>query len=206
MPNLSTGTIVQVTLEGRLFAQTTLTVLHYRLDATGGPTDMDLLFDQFRTALTVGTTNFYESYIECLSADYVPSYITMQAIYPIRYRARIYTPIQVSGLVAGDSMPPGVQVSITKQSALAQRDGIGGVRMPAVPISFVIEGQISPSAEDAYTIFANNLNNAYVAGAGNTFTPVIFHRLNPDNSLVIATAIVQRTVRTISRRVVGRGI
>lgn len=203
---VAANSILEVTLIGTLAGQTTLTILHYKLGSTGisdGESAITAANAAINNALPSSLVAYY---LACCGESFALDSIRYQWIYTVRYLARTVPSAFDQGTVAGACMPPGVSVAITKQSQLAGRHGRGTVHMPGVPLTFVTAGLLDGSAQAPYTNLANELEAPIPVGGGTFAAPVIYQRASPINSQQVIQTTVQQNVRTMSRRVVGRGI
>lgn len=205
MPLIGPGSITQVTLDGRLFGQRTLTVLHYMMEPFSDEMELELFYTGFNASMFGMNNDFEDKYLACCSNNFSLTRILTQVIFPIRYYARQLIQAGKDGTVSSISLPPGVSASLTKRSILSTPHSIGGVRMPAVPTSFQASGELNATGITAYGLFCDQLNQAVGASETTGLIPIIFRRTAPALSEQIAFAFPQSTLRTMSRRVVRRG-
>lgn len=202
---MTVGDIVSITLRGTLNGQTTLNVLHYRLTSVGGLTD----FASWASAVVIkldGPAEMAVFYAGALSEDVTNLQYVIQKIYPTRLVVYVHDMTATEGQITESALPPGVQASLTKRGALANRNNIGGVRMPGAPITANEGGYISTAYNALLEAFATYLAGPITTVTIGTLTPIIYNRQIPADSPAVATVTVEQTMRTMRRRVVGRGI
>lgn len=203
---MQVGDIIAITYTGRLFGQTTMTVLHYELTSVGSltahPTWAVAVIGLLNTVAT-GLATFYN---EACSEDLISGAWWVQKVYPTRMAKVDGVASPDEGLVLEGALPPGVSASLTKRGAVASRHAIGGVRMPALALSWAEAGYLSAAAITKYTDLCIQMAAPISSGATGNLQPVIFNALAPNLSIDVASMIPQETVRTNKRRVVGRGI
>jgi hypothetical protein len=132
-----------------------------------------------------------------------------QWVFPTRYQKRSDGLTFVSGTIVDTLAPPATSVAIERRGDLANRHSVGGVRVPATPstISQNGDGRILAAYLPAWQALAAFMPTAFstAANPGGTHTPVIYQRGNPAGSIVVKQGILHQTLRTLRRRVVGRG-
>lgn len=199
------GDILEVRLRGVLFEQHVMTVLHYKITDV----EPDILLSVCITALNTdlgGVDDLYDSYYKCLSEDYTAQDTEIQRIAPLRQIAYNFEPYAGIGNVASTALPPGVSMAVTKRAEGSGRDCVGGCRLPAVPTLFNDAGRVTLLGTDALQQFCDQLKQVSEVTGVATFTPIILHRASPSDSQIVYDAFPMDTIRTMSRRVVGRGI
>lgn len=206
MADTAVGMILQCTLRGQQDAQTTLTVLHFRLEADPTPAPIYAALGAFNTHISSGVNNLWTRYLNCISNVWEATSITSQIIYPIRYVGQSLLKGGEFGSVSGTALPVGNMVAITKRAEIAGPHGVGGVRMPGVPTSHAFESMVTANGFLAYNIMALELTDNQTPTGGQNWNPIIFNRSSPATSAPIESASTQPQIRTMSRRVVGRGI
>ncbi len=205
MPTVSQGDITQITLDGRIYGQRTLTVLHYKVADFATTVELEEHYTGINSAMFGTLLDFEDKYLACCSNNFTLTRILTQVIYPIRYYARELFQSGKAGTVSSVSLPPGVSVSLTKRSLFSTSHSIGGVRMPAVPTTFTAAGELTSVGRTAYSILCDAIAAPQGTVAVNINIPIIFRRANPSLSEEVFTAFPQNTIRTMSRRVVQRG-
>lgn len=202
---MTVNDIISLTAIGRLDDQVVMNVFHYRLTSLGSltafPTWAVALNDKLNDAAELSAF-----YTNCLSEDVTDLRWFIQKIYPTRLVKHVGDMDPDIGAIAESALPPGTQASLTKRALVAGKHAIGGIRMPGVPVTASEGGYIS----SAYKVLLTNLRDSLQAPITSvtigTITPIIFNRSNPAGSLDIDSITPEDTMRTIRRRVVGRGI
>jgi len=132
-----------------------------------------------------------------------------QWIHPIRYQKQDAALATVFGVLPGTVAPPGTSVAIERRGDVANRHGVGGVRVPATnsEIASNVDGLIAAGLRPAWQALADSVNDSWSTAStpGGTFTPIIFNRSAPSASVIVTQGILHLQVRTMRRRVVGRG-
>lgn len=203
---MTANDIISLTAVGRLYSQTTMTVLHYRLTSVGSLP----LFNGWASSLltylntpTIGLTAFYT---RCLSEDWTAGQWWIQKIHSTRLVKIAGNMSPTVGGVGEAALPPGVAASITKRAAVAGRNAVGGIRLPAIPVTSNEAGYMSTAQELLMADLCLQLQAPLTTVSIGTLTPIIYNRTNPTSSLEVVNCTVETTLRTMKRRVVGRGI
>lgn len=199
--------VVEVTIIGDLFGQTTMNVFHYKvttISTTVNPlTEVrDLINQHFVQPGGV----ISDAYQPAVPNELFIRNVTGQTVAPTRQRRVTALGIQTGG--GGVSVTPNLQASITLQTDLAGRNQIGGKRIP-MPSSQSSNGETTALYEASLDSLATACRTPLaVTLGGGVYAPVIYHRGKPVglNSTVITAAFPQRQTRTIRRRTVGLGI
>lgn len=203
---VAANSILEVTLIGNLASQTTLTLLHYKTVTaiSDGDSAINTVNANINNALPSCLVAYY---LACCGAGFDLLAVRYQWIYTVRYLARTIPAVLTSGTAGSTALPPGVAVAITKQAQTSGRKNRGTVHMPGVPLDAVTDGSLSPGAGlTAYVNLGKEIEVPQPIGGGTFAAPVIYQRSSPINSQQVIQTIVQTNVRTMSRRVVGRGI
>lgn len=202
----TTGDIYEVRLRGMHDNQQVMSVLHYIYDPHGETITVEGACEGLNNALKTADDLMNKYYI-VLNHEYVGEQTEIQRIYPDRSVYYSFDPFGANGLSEGDGLPPGNSVAVTKRSDLAGRSKVGGVRVPAVSVGDVVEGRLTELAATGYGNFALKLLVHQPIGFGDAeMLPIILHRASPILSAPLTQVLVQTAVRTMSRRVLGRGI
>lgn len=204
---LPLNTIIQVGLEGKLFEQRVLTVLHYRVSIVSGvPNYFDEMNGLGTWFTNPGPVSFRDTFRACVPAEYTFQTVRVQAIFPTRFAA-VRRVVNQAG--TGDSTTTAnVSQAITTSTIKAGRTQIGGVRLP-LATTRSLNGSLTAAALTALDNFAAQLElPAEEPVQGGLYSPVIFHRgpnVNPRWDDII-NATPQTTTRVVRRRTVGLGI
>lgn len=135
--------------------------------------------------------------------------VSAQWIYPIRYRAQYAGLAPVVGTFGTGIGPPGTQVSVQRRGEEANRHALGGIRFPATALETAEDGNglISALAAPGWAAVrdACKVTWSTALNPGATYVPIIFNRLSPASSVLVTDTILFTELRTMRRRVVGRG-
>lgn len=201
--SLQVDDVIEVVIQGEADGQTTITTFHYMMNdpATDAVEWLQAALNTFQGEID-GT---YARFRNVTGDDFIFRAVTIQRISPTR-NAKIGIPIgEQTGLVNSECLPPANAVAVTRRTELAGRHQHGSLHMPGVPLSFVANGILTANAVSTYSTFANSLTFPLEWGNA-TARPVIFNRLDPLASTTVSNAAPMTSVRTMRRRVVGRGI
>lgn len=200
-----TNSILSMTFEGRVQNQQMMTVLHYKMtSAVTAPSGLLVLQNLWEKIKL--PNELFVRYQACLSNMMSGMRVKMQWLFPIRYAGTVFTPDSTFGQIASPVPGSNLSVALTKRSDLANRHAIGTLHMPAVPTTFLQNGQLSPIAVDAYAELATLVSQPIeLVLSAQTFTPVLFNSLNPAASLPVLEATPASYPRTMHRRTVGVG-
>jgi hypothetical protein len=132
-----------------------------------------------------------------------------QWIHPIRYQKQDAALPTVFGTQSVPPAPPGTSVALERRGDIANRHGVGGVRVPATnsTINDAVDGLILAGQRPAWQALADSMNDSWSTAStpGGTFTPIIYNRAAPSASVIVTQGILHLQIRTMRRRVVGRG-
>jgi len=204
--NALTGDTLEVRIVGKVDLQVVMTVLHYQILEVPPDTPLKDVCDEFNTVLTNEDDGTISKYFSCLASDYDGDFTEIQRIAPLRMISYRYDPFASGGGVAAVALPPGTSVALTKRAEASGPHGIGGVRMPAVPVTFNAAGLLDPISYGAYDDLCESLKTTVTLPLEAVLEPVILNRASPESSYVVYDVFRQDNIRTMSRRVVGRGI
>jgi hypothetical protein len=128
-----------------------------------------------------------------------------QIVYPTRYaRGNSFPNPSVPGTRAGVTLPVPIQWSLTTMGDLAGPGAHGGNRWPGPCIAdetnSLFSGVFTAAAYTAVAALYADVNLA-----ADVWSPLIYNKKFPLNSNPIVAVIVEDEVRTMRRRVVGRG-
>ncbi len=204
-PDMTVGDIISITMRGKLNEQTTMNVLHYKLTSVGAL----LSFPSWASAASIKLNELggiAALYADCLSEDVTNLQWLIQKISPVRLVQYVTDMAATEGTISEIALPPGVQASLTKRSLVAGRHAVGGIRMPGAPITANEGGYISTTYSNLLEILCVPLAAPLDSASIGVITPIIFNRLSPSTSVTVTSVTPEQTLRTIRRRVVGRGI
>jgi len=203
MPIPLASQIVECTVVGRQAGQMIMNTYHYYTN--GDPIPGTLAWAAAAaadwSALTAGRADFMAMF----NPLYEVRSVSVQLIWPTRYARGpfIQTP-PVAGTRAGTITPPGTQWSATTLTDATGASSHGGNRYAGLNVADTDLGEIT----GAFGIVANDgVAPLYtdIALQGVALTPLVYNRNDPESSNPIANFIIEDQIRTMRRRVVGRG-
>lgn len=194
-----------VTFKGTLDAQQIRTTWWYQLSAvTGTPTTSQV--ESSMNTILQAAGSLCDLYAAVAPGNYILDTVAVQCVEPTRVRGQEF----LSGIngTSDDNNAPGTAVVITLMGDLSGRSHQCTKHIPSsTGGADIIQGFTSA----AYFALLQNLANGAVLpitgiAPGYTASPII--RNGPGNAQVtpITTGMARSTVRTMRRRVVGRGI
>lgn len=194
-----------VTFKGTLDGQQIRTTWWYQLSAVTGVPTTAQVESSINTILSAAGS-LADLYAAVAPANYTLDSIAVQCVEPVRVRGQDF-PNGLNG-TAGDCNAPGTAVVITLQGDLSGRSHQCTKHIPAsTDVGDIAAGFcIGPY----FTKLQNLANGAVLPitglAPGYTASPII--RNGPGNAQVtpIITGAAKSTIRTMRRRVVGRGI
>lgn len=206
--NVVTGSVIEVSIQGRHNGQRTLNLLHYKINAAPiSPTDFtpyaELLIQEL-----VAPTNLIDAYLNCCSDEFRLETIRVQVLSNVRYSYQDFPQTDSIGGVAEEALPPNDGVTITKRNNDTGRHNRGSVHMPAVPRTFVSLGLVTGVGVAAYNLFITELRKIQsitVLTALIELTPCILNKQFIPASVFFDQCTLQLTSRTNRRRTVGVG-
>lgn len=203
---LFVGDIVEVTIRSTVNAQTCLSLFHYRFDGSGTVPDGGGAILQFLNVLN-GGAGLVAKYAALMGSNCPINELRGQMIRSSRWNPISVAPITPAGTWDGDGVSnPSVAVAFTKRAEAATRSGRGTLHMPGVPEDAMVGGKISNGYRDAADPLEAQIAAVVTPSSGRVWTPIIYNRTNPANSQVIVSVSTEENLRTMRRRVVGRGI
>jgi len=202
--SLGLDNVIEVRANATLAGQRLITTMHYAI-TDGVEADYDTLITSLHTNLTDPINGWLSGYKDAVSDDWSGLWVDYQRILPLRlpYVRKTWA---VSGSIVSPSIPPGATGAITKRGTITGKGRTGHVLYSGVPSDMVSFGQ---------------LTNAYMTGEAGSFATTLaaVHtvetmQLRPIISVAkiggawnfMTAGQVEKDVRTMSRRVVGRGI
>lgn len=206
--NMPIGAIIEVAFVGTTDGQTTMSLLHFKLE--GDPVSDGALWLGSLIAAIKSPDQLRDLYLDCCAQPYEMKTITAQMIWaPIpnisRRPRKVDVQVDQHGTVEEAMEPSLVAIAVTKRSDLAGRKGIGTLHMPAVPVPFLEQSVLTTAGLVPYSHLADAIPDL-ISVEGTDARPIIFNRTDPAESPIITSCTVETTARTMMRRVVGRGI
>lgn len=200
-----TGSILELTLEGRHEGQQVMNVLHYKLTSPATLTDgRDVAANVIIAANEVG--GIATLWRACLSIQVTDLTAKAQWIVPDRYA---YVRLGItggSGSVAGDAMPVNTAVTVTRRGQEANRRNIGSTHIGGVPAGAITNGQLNILFVDAYAEFAAKMLQPLLSlDPAFEMTPILYNKEAPAESAVPIAYTLNTYARIMRRRTVGVG-
>lgn len=196
--------VLLITVEYEQDSQTMLNTFCYKPTAAteGGIGEAEVI-----KALAAFKATKVPALKENMSASVLIVSVRGQIIYPNR-RPYEQSPVGTLGdIVETTPLPPANQVSLTRVSTLATKGATGGLRIPGVPLEYVENGELTNEAYTNYGVSAIALAKSITPDMSEIeWQPIIFSPRTHRTENYVRNIIVQRPVRTVSRRVVRRGI
>lgn len=204
MPGIALNDIVEVTWNQRLAGQMVLTYFHYLVTGAGAAPEVGAFSTTLAGAQIVPGGPVLDVYDE-LSNEMRLISARAQVIKPTRWAYReVFPDVEINGASGDHALPPGVAIAITKQGAGAGRHYHGTLHLAGFPQTRCADGLVNADAiPDIRTAF--DFLNLVQTVDGVELTPIIYNADTPGDSFPIDHFTVEETLRTMSRRVVGRG-
>lgn len=196
--------ILQVTFQGSLYGQMTLTVMNYQL--TGGFNyDGPTAIEAAKDTINLATTGLYALYRACCSQDLTALMQYYQWVAPTRYAFQTFTPGSRDGSIAAVAGTPNLAQCVTRRGILAGRRHISTLHLPAIPQTMYAEGFIDETHLETLANFAAESLAPIPLDGGSQLSPCTFRRSDPTAPTLLAGYEIGVTVRDIRRRSVGLG-
>lgn len=202
---IAVGDVFQVRCNYLYASQRYMNVLHYIVDDPGtSPT----LGDQTLTDLLSAWRADNETQLtDCLATNCTFSYVEIQKIYPIRYRA-IRQMVTAAGTSAGGAAATGnLGSTITMRVDIARRNAGGSVHLPCVPDAYVAAGMLDALQLNNNESYASSLISGLLGPITNAQATYAIASVRTDPiTIEPATAYVaQPEARVMRRRTIGVG-
>lgn len=202
---LPSGSIAEITFEGRQDGQTVMNVIHYYMEKAGGIDDARQSMNMLLAWVVGGPPAMLGKYLDCLTNQVDNIEVYGQWISPTRLTYQQAGGGPYTGAILLDGLPSNCQASITLRGDIADRHNLGRKAMPGVSIGAVLNSELTGAAKLVYQDFANTLLEVFVGPEGEEYKPVILNRVTPELSPVITEVFVQDTIRVERRRTVRVG-
>lgn len=199
------GAIAAVTLLGKHENQQVMNVFHYKVMPVAPITDGRAYLDSFLTLLNTDA-NLVTAWKNCLSEKCVALQLRGQWIVPQRYAVIDRETAPGEGTVAGNAYPVNTSCSITRRTDMAGRREVGTIHVPAVPESFLLNGNITEAGVTAYNLLGvESIRRITDPETDGEWIPIHYGRSNPAEPNEITGYVLQPTARVMRRRTVGLG-
>lgn len=201
-----TNGIMEATIVQTLYSQTMLSIFHYKLTSSG-VLDGGTVLDEFSNIWGLDAEfSMVKAFSQAQSENVVYNSVVLQWIAPSRYARRVYLSDIIAGTRTGSAISPQTAAAITRQTDLPRPHGVGTLHLGGLLASDVTSGQWNTTGREKIADLSAFLFREYTTPSTNVLTPVVFNRAVPANSEKVIRAVGQPQVRTMRRRVVGRGI
>lgn len=201
-----TGQILLSTVQGRLSGQTIVNTFTHVVQVLSGAPTVGQVYDAMKDDWWTGGAAVRAAFRACLSSDYILDYFTCQVIHPVRYKRANYADPTTGSLATPVKESATAQV-IYRSGDLGSRKDQSSLHLTGAPNGLITDGIIDAGQLVALNALAVKCKTAYnILTSTVSVTPVIFHRGPSPSYSVITDAIAKTEVRTMRRRVVGRGI
>lgn len=209
-PVVEANDFMRLTIEGTLCGQQLRTTFAYNLKTvTGTPDPTDQVVGAF-----LADTQWQD--IQGNFIEVVPSNYTLDAIaWQWFSGTTVYVKQRQAVGVAGNDVSAttaNVQASITRRPIIADRLGVGGIRVPIAPVADnVVNGELLQVFKDKLQLLADAMKQNIVCtvggGSTNTFEPIVLHKEGPTyTKSVVFDCEVMPTSRVLRRRTARLGI
>lgn len=204
---LQTGDIVLMSFEGKCFGQTIIYTQHYRINGAGNPTTT-LTQDWLEVMSLInggGEDDLITHYKDLYSNEYTLFGVRLQRIFPIRsafFRTAI---VDGGGTFVGQTGTASGSAALTFRTEKAGRDQISNKKLGPVPEEAQLEGLLTAAYQAEVKVFGDQqMRELVLPVASVDMIPVVYHA-GTHATDDYASFEVQAEVRSMSRRVVGRG-
>lgn len=201
---VSGGAKLEVRLEGKLYAQQVMNVLHYKLVSSSETMEGRDVINSAHADFN-GVTGLFQRWAECMSEDCINLKVFYQWIHPSRFSYIEKAMTATEGLVEELACSPQVTSELVKRSDLTGRHQRGSLHVPALPITWEEGGLLTDLARSNLQAFGNKTAFVVDPDEGWTLQPIIYDRVTPNNSPIITNVILKPEARALVRRTVGRG-
>ncbi len=199
------GQVYRVTYDLTMFGQKLMSTFSYRLSTLGTEADTDAVCTGLRNAM-VGGMIFEGTYQLAIPGQVTWDNVWVQCIYPVRVRKLVFAKA-VIGSNAGVASTANVAASIERRGALANRNNVGRLQLPApTDAASIGSGSIPPGAYlTSLTNFAAKVILPATTALGAVLGPVLTKNPIDATFANVIEAFAKTTVRVMHRRTVGVG-
>lgn len=206
MAGLNINDVIEITYEGILITQTTLSVLHYFVDTPSTDANYLSAMTHLLGNFKAGAVSPTIAYLAACAQNYEMITLKGQVVYPTR-KAYVRINVGLPGLIGTDCTAPNLAGTITKRTSVGTRKGVGSLHMPAIPPSGYSGGLITGGQRTLYAAVQACLLNPFTdTGETTVIEPCLWSRSSPGTVLGLTATALQPQVRTMRRRTVGVGI
>jgi len=189
--------VLAIQIVGSLYAQTTITTFHWRINSLVGPATLTDVLNAMVTPL-VG------EFRDLCSNQWTATLLRGRRVTPNPTRSYEVAVVGGAGTVVSESLPPSVSGVISRFTNSALRTGRGRIFVPAVPEIWHENGQLTAAGVAAYQGFSPILDLPMAVPFVGEFDPVLFRR--PNTAVNVEGTAVRSILRSQRRREIGVGI
>lgn len=209
LPDASVNDILEVRINGTLYDQRIMTVLHYEVQIAGSPEDWWTLYLGVYSQLTDPSTGLIPKTLDQQIASLSCDFVDLQVVRPQRLIYRRF----VNGSSGAIAEPLGgttanYAMSITKRGEIPAKGNSGRVQLAGLPPTQYVSGKwksafITIIDTDVVPYYLGN-----ITASGYTLQPVFIGKSKTGvlKTNTVIDMVVQDTVRTMHRRTVRLGI
>lgn len=204
---VNAGDTVHVTFEGLCFAQQIIYDFSYVVTVGNSTASTTAVLNELLSEMVQGGANdCLINYLSALPASYSLTAVRAQVIKPTR---SAYVPQTFIGKFGTNANPASVacdSMAITCRTPLAGRKQVSTVKIGPLPDALSAAGVITgPGLAIAALIGADRMKTLILPVSTCQFKPCILDKNGNYDGRDLATFLVARTSRVMTRRVVGRG-
>jgi len=203
---LVTGMLVQTTLVGEQSGQRVLNGFTYVAEKLTGAPTVDDLYEFIRDQVWgTGAASWQDTFLSCCPSDYELEFTDVQVFHPDRLVKARYN-VALPGNGEDPAKLSCISPVYLRRGDLGTRRDISTLHMPAIENEFFANGLLTAPMVALLEDFLPFLTMAHTSASGEIrIRPCIYHRDYQFAYSLITQAHVQPQVRTMRRRVVGRG-
>jgi len=197
------GENIQVNMVGRLFGQITVSTFFYRLELDTGTaegTDPDAVAEDWKNSMGASVIDVMSAEWEALTVE-----VRDPRVPPSWASGEVTS--DLVGIISGACNPPSVAMVITRRTATAGRSYRGRIFLPAVPVSYHEDGELTGPALLALQAVADDLLTPITMtgpSVGLILRPIVWSKkLQTGADMTGATA--RLILRSQRRREIGVG-
>lgn len=195
--------VIEMRWMGLLDGQQVMTTHHYRVFGIGG----NNLGDAYTLWLNDFEEEVWQKVQPLLSNELTGVILTVQKVFPTRFRMQSRAATPSAGAVASASLPSGVTVVTRRQGNIASRTNQGRIYTPGIPIASTDGSKLTPVA---LAPFRANVDDSLLAPLlpldDAELQPIIFNLKAPVVTRDARFAITDDILRYQRRREIGVGV
>lgn len=196
---MAIGDVFRVAISQRLHGQLIVNTLFYRCSVSDG-TDSN---DATKLLASINAA-IIPAFKACQSAELAHEFVVVQKIWPAPVQMAVFDSVGAgAGSVAGSSLPTSVAVVLTKTTAFAGPKYRGRTYLAGIPSSYESDSKLNTANAAAFHNLGDLINDSLV-NAGDTFTPILWHRASSTYT-VLTNYVLRLSLRNQRRRQIGVG-